>query len=338
MILKPGSEGDLIEEELRQSMTSAGDENSQLAAYNAQLNTHFDAAASRTKNARKWLLEVEPHRFTHDLIERIQGFMQPLVEHETHLESIKDGVADHNARIMHLFTATVSSMCIGPQWKKLKSEVDEVMGRSPYVFDDSSFEVSEEEEEEEEMREDEEEVESSAETPEERLARKRLELSAEDDDQSLSALRRSSRLAEVKTAQEKVSVKAKVRPKGSSATAKTKGGGTGSLAAAKTKGKGKESSAAAKTKGGGGKNKSSAKASKGEKERRRPSSTAQFIIRRVRPRRPQRKNVNDGELPCDPCSARRVQARRGLHKQLRFRIVQFMSRRSLQLISCISAA
>ena len=115
------------------------------------------------------------------------------------------------------------------------------------------------------MREDEEEVESSAETPEERLARKRLELSAEDDDQSLSELRRSSRLAEVKTAQEKVSVKAKVRPKGSSATAKTKGGGTGSLAAAKTKGKGKESSAAAKTKGGGGKNKSSAKASKGEK-------------------------------------------------------------------------
>ena len=265
MILKQGNEGDLIEDELRQSMTSAGDENSQLAAYNAQLNTHFDAAASRTKNARKWLLEVEPHRFTHDLIERIQGFMQPLVEHETHLESIKDGVADHNARIMHLFTATVSSMCIGPQWKKLKSEVDEVMGRSPYVFDDSSFEVSEEEEEEEEMREDEEEVESSAETPEERLARKRLELSAEDDDQSLSELRRSSRLAEVKTAQEKVSVKAKVRPKGSSATAKTKGGGTGSLAAAKTKGKGKESSAAAKTKGGGGKNKSSAKASKGEK-------------------------------------------------------------------------
>ena len=118
MILKQGNEGDLIEEELRQSMTSAGDENSQLAAYNAQLNTHFDAAASRTKNARKWLLEVEPHRFTHDLIERIQGFMQPLVEHETHLESIKDGVADHNARIMHLFTATVSSMCIGPQWKK----------------------------------------------------------------------------------------------------------------------------------------------------------------------------------------------------------------------------
>jgi len=132
-----------------------------------------------------------------------------------------------------------------------------------------------------------------------------------------------------------VSVKAKVRPKGSSATAKTKGGGTGSLAAAKTKGKGKESSAAAKTKGGGGKNKSSAKASKGEKRTKKAEQHGPVYNSSGSTETAAEKNVNDGELPCDPCSARRVQARRGLHKQLRFRIVQFMSRRSL---SCISAA
>ena len=124
--------------------------------------------------------------------------MEPLIEHETHLEFSKDVVKDEKAMGHSLFIAQLSAISVGGQWKRLKDDVDEACGRRKVFTDIDKFE---EEEEEEEELEEEKTVTSSEESEGAWAKRKALEnsptslLSDSENELCTSAARRSARLS-----------------------------------------------------------------------------------------------------------------------------------------------
>ena len=160
------------------------------------MTNHHNAAVSRTTSARAWLIEVKPHEYTRELINELHLFMEPLIEHETHLEFSKDVVKDEKAMGHALFIAQLSAISVGGQWKRLKDDVDEACGRRKVFTDIDQFEEEEEEELEEEKT-----VTSSEESEGAWAKRKALENSPtslhSDSENELctSAARRSARLS-----------------------------------------------------------------------------------------------------------------------------------------------
>ena len=126
--------------------------------------------------------------------------MEPLIEHETHLEFSKDVVKDEKAMGHSLFIAQLSAISVGGQWKRLKDDVDEACGRRK-VFTASDADESEEEEEDKEEGEEEKTVTSSEESEGAWAKRKALEnsptslLSDSENELCTSAARRSARLS-----------------------------------------------------------------------------------------------------------------------------------------------
>lgn len=152
--------------------------------------------------------------------------MEPLIEHETHLEFSKDVVKDEKAMGHALFIAQLSAISVGGQWKRLKDDVDEACGRRKVFTDIDQFEEEEEEELEEEKT-----VTSSEESEGAWAKRKALENSPtslhSDSENELctSAARRSARLSAASRARILAAAAEKLAAGRCSKAANKKGGG-----------------------------------------------------------------------------------------------------------------
>ena len=152
--------------------------------------------------------------------------MEPLIEHETHLEFSKDVVKDEKAMGHALFIAQLSAISVGGQWKRLKDDVDEACGRRKVFTDIDEFEEEEEEELEEEKT-----VTSSEESEGAWAKRKALEnsptslLSDSENELGTSAGRRSARLSAASRARILAAAAEKLAAGRCSKAANKKGGG-----------------------------------------------------------------------------------------------------------------
>lgn len=152
--------------------------------------------------------------------------MEPLIEHETHLEFSKDVVKDEKAMGHALFIAQLSAISVGGQWKRLKDDVDEACGRRKVFTDIDQFEEEEEEELEEEKT-----VTSSEESEGAWAKRKALENSPtslhsdSENELGTSAGRRSARLSAASRARILAAAAEKLAAGRCSKAANKKGGG-----------------------------------------------------------------------------------------------------------------
>jgi hypothetical protein len=278
-MLEPGSDIDNIEENINHELFQCENDERQQSLFSQTMEEHFNSAELRTKCARAWLIELPEHVYTADLRKQLCSFIATLIEHETHLEAHKDvvpNIGDWRYRSQHLFAAQLSAVCIGPQWKAMKDEVDTVMGRNKMCQEEGDEEGGEEGGEEEApeddpevssstssssesstssvMRLSDEDVDSSApENRAQRTARKKLEATAGDSgDENAATGRRSARLASAKArGHEK-----KKGEKGTQDNSAKKGGKGTEKKKAKGGGKKKDNKA---TKGGKAKGKSKGK-------------------------------------------------------------------------------